>query len=178
MMEMCSSASASIKTKNNFGKRTEFGRLSFRLCEVYKPYMSSAFCIATWRVQIYSSTRTRLQNWATWTFPRWPKMACAKPKQEPHIMPVLRYGKMNPTTWSLIYGLWAVLSTRCALWCLLSGLMTWEASVGAFLGASTLQFQVTTPWICACWSRLFYKYRQQQDLILNRSSRCLSSFNG
>ncbi len=77
----------------------------------------------------------------TWMFPRYRRRGYVWPRQGLLTTPALRFGRINPTTLSPIYGHWVAFCIRWSLSSLLSGPKTWrgctrklqEESIHAFL---------------------------------------------
>lgn len=149
MMEMSSSAFASARTTNSSWRRNISGRLSFKSFVASKPFTTWRSCTETWKVQTYSCIKTLQQSWEILMFPKSPRKAFSTHRRVLLIMLVLKFGKINLTTWNLISGHSAVSFMKCALSSLLSEQKTWTAYLKESLKVSTLLFHLTTRWTCA-----------------------------
>jgi len=103
-------------------------------------------------------------SWVIWTFLKCWRRDWLTPKQERLTTPVLRFGRTSLTIWKAIFGLWAVLSTRCVPWNLPSRQLTFnlctKRSKLVFLSLSPPH----TPLNFLKWSTPCLNYGRRTDL--------------
>ena len=157
MMATCSNESVSAKTSSSSWRRSIYGRLWSKLWRACQLCMRWRSYIETWRAPIFSSIEIRLPNLVTSMYQRLPKKASCILRPVHHITRVLRYGEISHMIWSRIFGPLVVLSMRCVPWSHHSEQMTWMDFSRKCWRDNIHQFQVITPWICACLSKHFYR---------------------
>jgi len=177
MTEMCSSESASARTKNNFWKKSTFGKFSYKSFEAWKLYTIWKFCTGIWKALTYFYTRMAPPSLETWMFLKLPKRDYFIPRLELPIMQVLKFGRTSLTILSQTFGRLDVLYMRCVRLSHLSELMTWMVYIKECSKDNFRLFLVITASTCVRLSRIYSRSSHHCDLIHNKSSICKWSRN-
>lgn len=135
---------SSTKKKINFFWSGKCGIVSSRWPEACKLSMRSRSCTEISNRPTFSLSSMALLNLVTWMFPSRPKkMVCSSRRLARPIMHRQRYGKISPTIIRVIYGLWAVSSTKWSHCRRLSKLQIWTCFTRRSNEATIKKYPVT-----------------------------------
>ena len=143
-----------------------------KLLRAWRPCTIRTFSTGIWRVPIYFWTRMEPPNLAIWMSPRWPSAAFCTLKPVRLTMLVLKFGVINPMTWRAIFGHLAASCMNQSRLGHPSELMTWQAFIGRYFGASTRVSLSTFQVNLARSARLLFKCRRRFDPVVIKFLKC------